>query len=56
MIRGLLLRLLQLLLRLWRRLFVDQRTLIVCRLSKNGGKVDVVVVILGMVKILLFEL
>jgi hypothetical protein len=53
---GLLLRLLQLLLRLWRRLFVDQRALIVCRLSKDRGKVDVVVVILGVVEILLFEL
>jgi hypothetical protein len=55
-IRGLLIRLLQLLLGLWRRLFVDQGALVVCGLSKNGGKVDVVVVILGVVQVLLFEL
>jgi hypothetical protein len=55
-IRGLLIRLLQLLLGLWRRLFVDQGALVVCGLSKNRGKVDVVVVILGVVQVLLFEL
>jgi hypothetical protein len=55
-IRGLLIRLLQLLLGLWRRLFVDQGALVVCGLSEDRGKVDVVIVILSMVEILLFEL
>jgi hypothetical protein len=55
-IRGLLIGLLQLLLGLRWRLFIDQRALVVCGLSRERGKVDVVIIILSVVKILLFEL